>query len=270
MIWGLDTETDHDGKSAWIVQWVITGKAGTFKGTDRRALTHRLRTLGRSREKQYIYIHNLKYDLEFIKYCLWDLVREFGAELNPIFRNGQPIQVVVEVNNRTLIFRDSAKKWQGNLRSLGDAIDLPKLENIDPEFHPGWSRLLEFDSEEDWRYVIRDAKICAKAGEFWHGGGFTRATTSGDAWHDMQVVRGRKFWDEQFPKLTREEDDALRDGYFGGINISRNKGFHLGPITHDDKVSMYPGVMLDKPLPVGKPQYMGAVHPDTGLWVGKL
>ena len=86
----------------------------------------------------------------------------------------------------------------------------------------------------------------------------------------MQVVRGRKFWDEQFPKLTREEDDALRDGYFGGINISRNKGFHLGPITHDDKVSMYPGVMLDKPLPVGKPQYMGAVHPDTGLWVGKL
>ena len=70
MIWGLDTETDHDDKTAWIVQWVIAGKSGIFKGTDRRALTHRLRTLGRSREKQYIYIHNLKYDLEFIKYCI--------------------------------------------------------------------------------------------------------------------------------------------------------------------------------------------------------
>ena len=270
MIWGLDTETDHDGKTAWIVQWVITGQAGTYKGTDRRALTHRLRTLGRSREKQYIYIHNLKYDLEFIKYCIWDLVQEYGAEINPIFRNGQPVQVAVEVNNRTLIFRDSAKKWQGNLRSLGDALGVPKLENIDPEFHPGWSHLLNLDDEEAWRYVIRDAYICYRAGVFWHGQGFTRATTSGDAWHDMQVVRGRKYWDEQFPHLTREEDDALRDGYFGGINISRNKGYHVGPITHEDKVSMYPGVMLDKPLPVGPPQYMGAIHPDSGLWVGKL
>lgn len=270
MIWGLDTETDHDGEKAWIVQWVVTGKAGTYKGTDRKALTQRLRKLGRSREKQYIYIHNLKYDLEFIKYCIWDLMEYYGAKINPIFRNGQPIQVAVDVNNRTLIFRDSAKKWQGNLRSLGDAIGYPKLENIDPEFHPGWSNRLDLDDEESWRYVIRDAKICAKAGEFWHDGGFTRATTSGDAWHDMRKVKGTKFWDEQFPKLTREEDDDLRDGYFGGINISRNKGHHVGVITHDDKISMYPGVMLDKPLPVGRPQDMGAIHPDKGLWVGKL
>ena len=46
--------------------------------------------------------------------------------------------------------------------------------------------------------------------------------------------------------------------------------YHPGPITHEDKVSMYPGVMLDKPLPVGKPVCMGAIHPDEGLWVGKL
>ena len=273
MIWGLDTETDNDGKTAWIVQWVITGRAGTYKGTDTRALMHRLRTLGRSREKQYIYIHNLSYDLEFLKYPIWDLIHEFGAEINPIFRNGKPVQVAVEVNGRTLIFRDSAKKWQGNLRSLREALNYPKLENIDPEFHPGWSKLLNLDSDEDWKYVIRDARICAKAGEFWHNGGFTRATTSGDAWHDMRAVRGRKFWDEQFPHLTREEDDALRDGYFGGINISRNKGWHNGPITHEDRVSMYPSIMkgcLEHPLPVGSPVYLGPIRPKEGLWVGKM
>ena len=66
------------------------------------------------------------------------------------------------------------KKWQGNLRSLGDAIGYPKLENIDPDFRPGWSYALNLDSEEDWKYVKRDAKICAKAGEFWHAGGHTR------------------------------------------------------------------------------------------------
>ena len=270
MIWGLDTETDNDGESAWIVQWAIVGDGGTYKGTCLRTLTHRLRRLGRTREKQYIYIHNLKYDLEFIKYSLWDLVHEFGGELKPIFRNGMPIQISLDVNKRTLVFRDSAKKWQGNLRSLGDAIGCPKLENIDPEFHPGWSKLLDYDKEETWRYVIRDAEICAKAGAFWHKGGHTRATTSGDAWHDMRKTIGIKLWEQLFPCLTYEEDRELRDGYFGGINISRNKGHHFGPISHDDKVSMYPGVMLYKPLPVGKPIPMGPVHPDTGLWVGKL
>ncbi len=270
MIWGFDTETDNDGNSAWIVQWVITGKAGTYKGTDTRALLHRLRTLGRSREHQYIYIHNLKYDLEFLRIVLWNLQEEYGAKLTPIFRNGQPIQVSVEVNNRILIFRDSAKKWQGNLRSLGGALDYPKLENIDPDFKPGWSAALDLDSEEDWKYVIRDARICAKAGEFWHGGGFKHATTSGDAWADMRNMIGIPLWKELFPPLTRELDDILRDGYFGGINISRNKGHHKGPITHEDKVSMFPGVMLLKPLPVGNPIYMGAVKPQSGLWVGKM
>ena len=270
MIWGLDTETDHDGEKAWIVQWVITGRYGTYKGTCVRTLTHRLRTLGRTREKQYIYIHNLAYDLEFIKYSLWDLVQEFGGELKPIFRNGKPVQVSLEVNGRTLIFRDSAKKWQGNLRSLGDALNYPKLENIDPEFHPGWSKLLDLESEEAWRYVIRDAKICAKAGEFWHNQGFTRATTSGDAWHDMKYMKGKKMWDNYFPPITRDQDDALRDGYFGGINISLNKGYHEGAITHEDRVSMYPSVMLYHPLPIGDPIYMGHQYPDTELWVGKM
>lgn len=270
MIWGLDTETDNDGKTAWIVQWVVTGKAGTYKGTDARALMHRLRTIGRSRENQYIYIHNLKYDLEFMRSILYTLQEEYGAELSPIFRNGQPVQVGVKVNGRVLIFRDSAKKWQGNLRSLGDALNYPKLENIDPDFKPGWSKALDLDSEEDWKYVIRDARICAKAGEFWHSGGFKHATTSGDAWACMRQMIGLPLWKMLFPPLTREEDDKLRDGYFGGINISRNKGHHTGPITHEDKVSMFPGVMLQKPLPVGKPIYMGAVRPQEGLWVGKM
>lgn len=270
MIWGFDTETDHDDEKAWIVQWVITSKVGTYKGTDIKPLMHRLRMLGRAGEKQFIYAHNMPYDLEFAKYAIWGLIQDYGATIKPIFRNGKAVQLTVYVNKRTLIFRDSAKKWQGDLRSLGDALGYRKLENVDPDFKPGWSEMLDLESEEAWRYVIRDAKICQKAGEFWHDQGFRMATTSGDAWHDMRKERGLKFWDDQFPCLTREEDDALRDAYFGGINISRNKGYHEGPITHEDKVSMFPGVMLDKPLPVGRPVYMGAVHPTEGLWIGKL
>ena len=227
--------------------------------------------LGRSGSKNYIYIHNLKYDLEFIKYCFWDLVHKFGAKLDPVFRTGLPIQVTVEVNNRKLVFRDSMKKWQGSLRSLGDAIGCPKLENVDPEFRAGWSLGMDYDSPETWEYIRRDAEICYRAAVMWHKDRMTKATTSGDAWAFAQGLKPRGWWEENFPCLSRDEDDLLRQGYFGGINISRFQGLHRGPITHEDKVSMFPGVMLDKPLPVGYPIDCGCVMPPASdLWVGRL
>lgn len=270
MIWGLDTETDHDGQTAWIAQWVIFGEK-VYTGTSRKALTQRFMKLGTKGCKNYIYIHNLKYDLEFFKYCLWDIKEGFGGSIDPIFRNGSPVQITVEVNGRTLIFRDSMKKWQGNLRSLGDAIGCPKLENVDPDFKPGWSKSLDLDDPETWRYVTRDAEICYRAGCWWHGENFRRPTTSGDAWHFARTLKGKEWWDVRFPPLTQQEDDILRQGYFGGINISLNWGHHAGTITHEDKVSMFPGVMLSKPLPIGPPIYCGCKFPkDSLLWVGQM
>jgi len=271
MIWGFDTETDHDGTRAWVVQWVLWSEDRTYRGTDLRALRHIFEKLGQANQKNYIYIHNLKYDIEFIKYILWDIVQEGLGELTPIFRQGQPIQVTLSLKNgRMLVFRDSAKKWQGNLRSLGDAIGCPKLENVDPEFHAGWSKMLDLDDEESWRYVTRDAEIAGRAGMWWHAQGAKKATTSGDAWSDLRHIIGYKLFDARYPKLTRAEDDALRQGYFGGINLSFNHGYVIkGPITHEDKVSMYPGVMRQKPLPYGRPVYLYGAKPDHGLWVGK-
>ncbi len=269
-IWGFDTETDHDGKKAWIAQWVLFGEDKIYRGTSRKALTQRFMGLP-GREKHYIYIHNLKYDLEFFKYCLWDMVQAFGFRIDPIFRNGSPVQITLEGNGRTLIFRDSMKKWQGNLRSLGDAIGCPKLENIDPEFRAGWSSNLDLDSNDAWTYVTRDAEICFRAGKWWHDEKFTRPTTSGDAWHFARTLKGKEWWDARFPPLTAEEDAVLRQGYFGGINISLDQGHHVGAITHEDKVSMFPGVMLDKPLPIGHPIDCGCEFPkNCELWVGQL
>ena len=270
-IYGFDTETDNDGKTAWIAQWVLYGEK-IFTGTSRKALTQRFMKLARAHEKCYIYIHNLKYDLEFFKYCLWDMIEGFGWKIDPVFRNGSPVEIKMEgPKERLLIFRDSMKKWQGNLRSLGDAIGCPKLENIDPEFKPGWSTQLDLDSPDAWTYVTRDAEICYRAAKWWHEEKFTRPTTSGDAWHFAKSLKGKDWWDTRFPPLTSEEDAVLRRGYFGGINISLHQGHHTGTITHEDKISMFPGVMLDKPLPVGKPIDCGSEFPkDSELWVGQL
>lgn len=269
-VYGLDLETDNDGQRAWIVQWCIFGEQ-VYQGTSRDALRERLRKLGRTKEKIFIYIHNLKYDLEFFKYCLWELKNLYDAKIDPIFRTGSPIQVNVEVNGRMLIFRDSLKKWQGNLRSLGDAIGCPKLENSDPDFLPGWSRYVDFDDPKTWEYIRRDAEICYRAGQWWHEEGMRAATTSGDAWKYARTIKSKDWWESRFTPLTLEQDRIFRRGYFGGINISREQGHYAGEITHEDKVSMYPGVMLDKPLPVGAPIDCGCTFPKgSELWVGEL
>lgn len=270
MIWGFDTETDNDGHSAWIVQWVLYGCEKVYRGTDTRTLRHILDKLGRGKQRNYIYIHNLKYDLQFLLPVLYDMQKD-GAEIEPIFRQRNPIQVAVKTKyGHVVVFRDSLKKWQGDLRSLGDAIGCPKLENTDPDFHPGWSRALDLDSEEDWRYVTRDAEIVCRAGIFWHANDAKKATSSGDAWHKLKKTFGNLVFNERYPPLTRELDDRFRKGYFGGINLSFNQGMNEGPITHEDKVSMYPGVMMHKPLPRGNPIYMGGLKPDEGcgLWIG--
>lgn len=76
MIYGLDTETDNDGQDhAWVVQWALVdpeghGKAGETLEQLEEALIH---LGGRMSGKHYIYIHNLKYDLEFIKYAIYNI-----------------------------------------------------------------------------------------------------------------------------------------------------------------------------------------------------
>lgn len=279
MIYGLDTETDHNDKEAWIVQWVIHDGKKARKGTSLDTLKSCLKSLGRP-GKHYIYCHNLKYDLEFFKYALYELKEETdGSQLRIIMRHNQPITLTLTLGNRKLIFRDSAKKWQGNLASMGKAYGVEKLEAPgDEDFRAGWAEKLDYSDPETWRYVSRDAEIVAIAMQQMHRIGASKSTTSGDAWksaHEIingkQWIPGKDKWTQLFPSLPYELDRQLRPAYFGGINISNRKGYIEGPITHEDKVSMYPSVMYYDPLPHGQPIYIGDELPEEGqLYIIKV
>ena len=280
MIYGLDTETDYDSKkqTAFIVQWCLHNGKKAWTGRDLESLKRRLSKLS-GRAKNYIYIHNLSYDLEFIKYALFELAVENDGDINPVWRKGKPISLTLRFNNKTLIFRDSMKKWQGNLRSMGEAIGLPKLDPPEEDFAEGWSRRIDMTDPEQWSYVIRDAEIVAVAMQYQHKMGASKATTSGDAWKSAHAiinkdynVRGATRWLELFPPLSYECDHALRPAFFGGINISRHRGETVtGPITHLDRVSMYPSVMYFNPLPYGNPIYIGDSLPlPRDLYIMKL
>lgn len=275
MIYGLDTETDNDGTRAWIVQWCIhDGKKAVF-GRDVESLTEKLARLGKSGLKHYIYCHNLKYDLAFIVYSIYAVMLEYEGEIHPIIRKGSPVSITLKANGRTLIFRDSAKKWQGDLASLGRAYGIPKLAAPEEDFAPGWSERVDLSDPAQWEYIKRDAEIVAVAMQRMHREQKAKkATTSGDAWSDMhQTVNkgwtnpGRDRWSQYFPRLGYELDRLLRPAYFGGINISQWKGHYiLGPITHEDIVSMYPSRMKYKPMPYGMPIHIGSALPpmDNG------
>lgn len=277
-IYGLDTETDHDGTKAWIVQWCIHDGRDHWEGRDLDSLKKRLMHLGR-KGKHYIYVHNLKYDLAFFVYAIHEIRLEKEGTINAVIRKGSPVSITLMFDGRTLVFRDSMKKWQGSLRSMGEAYGVPKLEAPDEDFSPGWSTRVDMDDPKQWSYVIRDAQIVAIAMSQQHNIGMKKATTSGDAWKDMhrvlngdQWVPGHDRFSQLFPPLKYELDRDLRPAYFGGINISNHPGECIeGPITHQDVVSMYPGVLYHDPLPIGNPIYIGEeLPPDDALYIIKL
>lgn len=283
MIFGLDTETDNDGSKAWIVQWSISDGKGSQHGRTLQELEEALIHLGkRNSGKHYVYIHNLKYDLEFIKYAIYNIKLKFDGTINAIIRKGSPVSITLIFGKKTIIFRDSMKKWQGDLKSMGKAYGLEKLEPPgDPNFRSGWSEKLDYNDPETWVYVDRDAAICQLAMATQHAENHSKSTTSGDAWKDMKRVingdfykRGSDKWSELFPPLQYEIYKILVDSFFGGINISEHRGEIIeGPITHEDRVSMYPSVMWGtngELLPYGPPIYIGSeLPPDDVLYITK-
>ena len=282
-IYGLDTETDNNGSTAWMVQWAMVdalghGRCGTEYEDLKAYLVHFLDMKG----KTFIYCHNFDYDFHFIKGILAQIAEEEVTSLDIISRHGKVISVTMEPkedsmhSEGTLVFRDSLKKIPGSsVRSLGKLIGLPKLEGVSEDFHPGWSLDVDFSDPKEWEYVKRDAQIVAVAMDKMHLSGRTKSTASGDAWMLMKRfvagegknTRNDLRWKKYFPKLPTELDLRLRRGYTGGLNISMHTGLHEGVITHEDVHSMYPTVMSYDPLPYGLPTLQFHPPRDGALYI---
>ena len=282
-IYGLDTETDNDGTTAWMVQWAMVdpqghGKAGTEYGDLEDYLAHFLDVKG----KTFISCHNLDYDFHFIKGILVNLANDHDLKMEIIARHGKVISCTLTPTEDSMhsegqiIIRDSLKKIPGSsVRSLGQLVGLPKLEGVSEDFHAGWSMDVDFSDPKEWEYVKRDAQIVAVAMDKMHLSGRVKSKASGDAWALMKRfiagegkdTRRDLKWKKYFPKLPTELDLRLRRGYTGGLNISMHKGLHEGVITHEDVHSMYPTVMSYDPLPYGIPTMQFHPPRDGALYI---
>lgn len=282
-IYGLDTETDNDGNTAWIVQWaIVDAKGHGWAGTEYEDLKDRLLSFLDMKGITYIYIANLNYDFHFIKGILFEMCRDACLDLKILDRYGSIISVTMRPKEDSIysesevIIRDTMKKIPGSsVRSLGKMIGLPKLEGVSEDFHSGWSREVDLSDPARWDYVKRDAQIAAAAMERLHKMGRNKTTASGDAWASMKrFIAGESNdprtdlrWQKYFPKLPTDLDMRFRRGYWGGLNISMEIGEHRGIITHEDVHSMYPTVMSYDPLPYGIPTIQFHTPRDGALFI---
>lgn len=257
-VFGLDLETDHNGSDeAWIVQGALSDGKSERTFRDLAGCRDLLVLLLDSQQTSYVYVHNLTYDWEFIKYAVWNLMEHDIATLALNRRRGKVITATLKaVEGKGVVqFRDSAAKMPGHLYALAKTVGMEKLEGFD--FYPGWSEDIDPDDPKNWEYVCMDARIVAVAMKALHREGYTKSTSSGDCWMDAKrMIReeyGKTFWERTFPPLSIPLDTALRKAYRGGINISQHRGEVRGEITHEDVNSMYPTVMMYDPLPYGVP-----------------
>lgn len=288
-VYGLDTETDNDGSTAWIVQWALSNGTKEFIGRDLYSFKDTLKQLIAAKlGKQYIYIHNLNYDFHFIKKAIVEICQEWNLDLQPIVRKGSIISVTLQPTKEspvksTIIFRDSAKKIAGHLRDLAKTVKMEKLEGVSEDFHPGWSNEIDFTDPASWEYVKMDARIVAVSMRELHKIGDVRSTSSGDAWSAAHKFlakdkEGKEYkkpilWDKYFPRLEPAIDKFCRRAYYGGVNISEHRGVNAAtpdrPLNHEDIRSSYPTTIKFDKLPIGIPSRQYTMpDPDTTLFIG--
>lgn len=160
----------------------------------------------------------------------------------------------MQITNECSTFEiaDSYKKLPMTLENVAGAYGLEMTKGeIDYDIfrEPGHIlTALELD------YLCRDVLILAKALDHRFELG-AKLTTGADCLAALKDLFGKRQWRAKFPELDPELDSILRKAYRGGYVYAnpRHVNKHLGEGGRIDVNSLYPFVMHDRCLPVGKP-----------------
>ena len=124
-VYGADFETDHDGATAWVIQWSVSDGSDERYGRDIGTYRDYLYSLILKHQTVIVYFHNLKYDMYF-QTSVFQTFIDDGFVAKFVIRKGQPIKLRFDKDDYSIEFRDSMKKLPGNLKSVGKLIGLPK------------------------------------------------------------------------------------------------------------------------------------------------
>lgn len=225
------------------------------------------------------YFHNASFDCEFI---LWHLLtngytysekletRTFKTLISAMGKF-YSMEVCFEKRGhkkmRKAMFKDSLKKLPMRVEEVAMAFKLPisKLSIDYDEYRAPGHDLTQVETD----YIKNDVQIVAMALAEQFGKGLDRMTIGSDALNHYRNEIGSA-WGNLFPKLHIEMDALIRKSYRGGWTYAdpryQSSGNRCDEIRGEGSVydvnSLYPDVMYNRPLPVGRPVYFHGKYED--------
>lgn len=214
-----------------------------------------------------IYIHNLRFDGEFL--IAWLLKNGFKYNDNLVSKTfncliagtGQFYKMDICFYKRgkyrkMVHIYDSLKKLPFSVKKIAESFELPILKG---EIDYKATREVGHElTEDELKYLRNDVEIMARALNIQIAQGLTHITIGSDALHIFKSIIGEEKFKHLFPILDVEVDRDIRRAYRGGYTYV-NKPFKCKDVKDGlvyDVNSMYPGVMHNmhnELLPYGMP-----------------
>lgn len=200
-------------------------------------------------EKTKVYFHNLGFDGAFI--------------VDYLFRQRETPQVSIfsrkwySIRHKHIEFRDTMKLLPGTrVKDMPKQFNLP-LEKLDADFdYKKIRKIGEKLTDNEIKYIKHDVTILGLTTQKLIEAGFNPTyLTIGSFVYALINRSMAKEIKRTHEDITQEDDQMLRSAYYGGYTSVNEsfKGQVVDNITAIDYNSMYPSMMLYKPMPIGKP-----------------
>ena len=226
-----------------------------------------------------IYMHNLKFDGEFI---IFHVMHDLGFEhveasekrthtfstLISDMGLFYQIEIYLEVgkNTRKITFIDSLKIINQSVDSMTETFKIPekKLE-IDYNYPREIGHEL---SEEEKAYIKNDVVIVAKALRYLFDIGLVKMTAGSNALSEYKNIISINKFRQLYKPLNYEIDKDIRRAYKGGFTylnpLYKNKTVGKGYVL--DYNSLYPSCMYFEILPFGEPYFYEGEYKEDKVY----
>lgn len=225
-------------------------------------------------ENKEIYVHNLKFDIQFILYELmvnmgyeWDPARTKKTFNTLITKTGEfySLEIVFGVEGkkrRRVIFYDSMKRIPMPVAKIPKAFNLEecKLKLDYATYRSEGHHMTDHERE----YLKGDLVIVAKALKQQFDMGLNKMTVGSNALGSYKEIVTKEQFRQWFPVIPVEHDDIIRYAYKGGYTFCNPKyeGLNIGCGRVFDVNSMYPSILRNCYLPFGMPKPFSGRYKD--------
>lgn len=266
MLFSADFETITDENDCRVWAWGICDIPYTFAnfGNSIDSFFEHLKTL---KENSKIYFHNLKFDGSFIlNYLLsngYTWVKEkqelkINTFTTMISEDIKYYNISFYVNKKVKVdIYDSLKIINLTVEQIAKSFGMPfQKEEIDYNEYRSKEHIM---TEKEKSYLLNDIKIVATALDYFFEQNLKKMTQGSNALYNYkQIIGGEKHFRQFFPQLDVNIDSDIRKAYRGGFTYLNPK--FAGKLIKEngfviDYNSLYPSVMLMKPLPYSQPVF---------------